>query len=178
MLDGMLGRMLGAARLNAKTFEELEDDSGATVQALVVVMIVAAFSGVGIFLRGYAGLFDPVLYSVLFGVLPSVLGWAIWAFVTFIVGTVFLKGPDTDADWGQIARVTGFAQTPGLLNIFGFIYAAEFYIYIYLAAFLWQFAAMVVGVRQALSYTSIWRAFFVVLISSVFLLIVVTVWGW
>lgn len=174
MLHGMLGRMIGAARLSAKTFEEVEDDSGATIQALVVVMLVSLFSGIGSYLSGYVSLFD----AVIFGVDRGVFSWAVWALVTLIVGTVILKGPDTDADWGELARVTGFAQTPGLLNIFSFIYAAE--LYIWLGALLWQFAAMTVGVRQALDYTSTWRAFFVVLISSIFVLLVVTpvIWGW
>ena len=169
----MLGRMMGAALLRARTFEELEDDSGATEQAVVVVIMVALFTGIGSYLSGYASFFDAVID----GVFRGIIGWAIWALVTLFVGTVFLKGPETDADWGELARVTGFAQTPGLLNIFSFIYAAE--LYIWLAALLWQFLAMVVGVRQALDYTSIWRAFFVVLISSIFALLIVTpvLWG-
>ena len=170
----MLGRMIGAARLSVETFEEVEDDSGATIQAMVVVTTVAAFSGIGTFLSGEASLFD----AVTLGVVRGVVGWATWALVTLIVGTTILKGPDTDADWGQLARVTGFAQTPGLLHILIFIHVAG--LYIWWAAFLWQFVAMMVGVRQALDYTSTWRAFFVILISSIFVLIVVTpvVWGW
>ena len=172
--DSMLGRMIGAARLSVETFEEVEDDSGATIQAMVVVTTVAAFSGIGTFLSGEASLFD----AVTLGVVRGVVGWATWALVTLIVGTTILKGPDTDADWGQLARVTGFAQTPGLLHILIFIHVAG--LYIWWAAFLWQFVAMMVGVRQALDYTSTWRAFFVILISSIFVLIVVTpvVWGW
>ena len=174
MLDGMARRMLGAARLSPATFEEVEDDSGATTQAMVVVVMVAVFTGIAIFLSGYASFFDAVID----GVFRGILNWAVWALVTLIVGTTILKGPDTDADWGELARVTGFAQTPGLLNIFTFIYAVE--IYVWAAAFLWQFAAMVVAVRQALDYTSIWRAFFVVLISFVFVLVILTplLWGW
>ena len=42
-----------------------------------------------------------------------------------------------------------------------------------IAAFLWQFVAMMVGVRQALDYKSTWRAFFVILISFIVVLIVV-----
>ena len=174
MLDGMLGRMLGAALLRPNTFEEVEDDSGATIQAMVVVIMVAVFTGVATFLSEYAGFFDAVINGVFIGI----LNWAIWALVTMVVGTTILKGPDTSADWGELARVTGFAQTPGLLNMFTFIYAVEFYVWV--AASLWQFAAMVVAVRQALDYTSIWRAFFVVLISYIFVLLVVTplIWGW
>ena len=71
----------------------------------------------------------------------------------------------TEADWGQLARCTGFAQTPGLLNVFIFIPVVGGLIS--LGAFVWTFAAMVVGVRQSLDYTSTWRAFAVILIAFI-----------
>ena len=43
----MLGRMLGAARLKVDTFEDVEHDRGATLQALAVVIIVAIATGIG-----------------------------------------------------------------------------------------------------------------------------------
>ncbi len=163
----MLNRMIGAARLSVETFEEVEHDRGATIQALVVVIVVAAFSGLGTYLSGDASLLD----AVILGAVRGVVGWAVWALVTWIIGATILKGPETEADWGQLARVTGFAQTPGLLNILIFIPWVGWAIG--LAAFLWQFVAMMVGVRQALDYTSTWRAFFVILISFIVVLIVV-----
>lgn len=163
----MLDRMIGAARLSVETFEEVEHDRGATIQALVVVIVVAAFSGIGSFLISNE---VTLLDAVIFGAVRGVAAWAIWALVTWIVGATILKGPDTEADWGQLARVTGFAQTPGLLNILIFIPWAGWGIG--MAAFLWQFAAMLVGIRQALDYTSTWRAFFVILISFIVVLIV------
>ena len=36
----MLARMLGAARLNVHTFEDVEADKGATMQAMIVVVLV------------------------------------------------------------------------------------------------------------------------------------------
>ena len=41
----------------------------------------------------------------------GVLG--VWALVAWIIGTTILKTRDTDADWGQLARGTGFAQNAG-----------------------------------------------------------------
>ena len=55
--------------------------------------------------------------ALLFGILGGVLSWAVWALVTWVIGTTILKTPETQADWGQMARGTGFAQTPGILNI-------------------------------------------------------------
>ena len=43
----MLARMLGAARLNVHTFEEVESDSGATMQAMIVVILVSIAGAIG-----------------------------------------------------------------------------------------------------------------------------------
>ena len=78
-----------------------------------------------------------------------------------------LKTEHTEADWGQLARCTGFAQTPWLLSVLSFLPFVGGLIL--LVAFIWSFVAMMVGVRQALDYTSTWRAFFVILIALPFL---------
>ena len=169
----MLGRMLGAARLSSDTFEDVERDSGATIQALLVVVIVAIASGVGSILSGDSTLLD----GLLFGVIRGIVGWVVWALVALLVGTTILKSESTEADWGQLARGTGFAQTPGLLGILLFIPVAGGIIL--LLSFVWQLAAMVVAVRQSLDYSSTWRAFFVILISAIpsFIVILLIYWA-
>lgn len=157
----MLNRMLGAARLNVDTFEDVERDGGATVQALIVVIVVALASGIGDLLSGDA----DILGALVFGVIRGVLSWVVWALIAMLVGTTILKTEQTEADWGQLARGTGFAQTPGILNILVFIPFVGWAIFI--VALIWQWAAMVIAVRQSLDYTSTWRAFFVILISII-----------
>ena len=113
----MLARMLGAARLNVDTYEDVEKDKGATIQALIVVILVAISAGVGGLLSDEGDL----VRGLAFGAIRGVLSWAVWALVAWIVGTTLLKTQETEADWGQLARGTGFAQTPGLLNVFLFV---------------------------------------------------------
>ncbi len=156
----MLGRMLGAARLDVATYEEVESDNKATIQALIVVVVVTIASVVGQMLAGGDN-FD-VVNALLIGVIRGVVSWAIWALFTWIIGATILK---TEADWGQLARCTGFAQTPGLLNVLSFVPAVGGLITF--VAFLWTFMAMVVGVRQSLDYTSTFRAFIVILIAFI-----------
>ena len=43
----MLRRMIGAALLRAQTFKEVEEDSNATGQAILVVLIVSIATGIG-----------------------------------------------------------------------------------------------------------------------------------
>ena len=157
----MLNRMLGAALLRADTYEDVENDSSATVQALLVVVVVAIASGVGGILSGDG----DIIRGLVFGVFRGVVTWAVWALVALFVGATLLKTADTRADWGELARGTGFAQTPGILNILVFI--PQVGTVITTLVFFWQWAAMVVAVRQSLDYTSTLRAFFVILIAAI-----------
>ena len=75
----MLARMLGVARLNVATFEDVEHDSGATLQAMLIVIVVSIATGVGTMLAGEADL----LKDVVFGVLRSLLSWAVWALLAW-----------------------------------------------------------------------------------------------
>ena len=157
----MLGRMLGAARLKVNTYEDVENDRSATIQALLVVIIVAIATGVGGVLDGEADL----VKGLIFGVIRGVVTWAVWALIAMFVGTTILKTQETEADWGQLARTTGFAQTPGILNVLFFISGVG--AVIAALVFFWQLAAMVIAVRQSLDYTSTLRAFFVILIAFI-----------
>ena len=160
-MEKMLERMLGAAQLKADTFEDVEHDRSATLQAMLVVILVSISSGVGGLLQGEIS----VVNALVFGVIGGVVSWAVWALGTWIIGSTILKTADTEADWGQLARGTGFAQAPGIFSFLVFIPFVGWLIA--LVIFIWRFAAMLIAVRQCLDYTSTWRAFFVVLIAAI-----------
>ena len=158
----MLGRMIGAARLNVDTYEDVEHDSGATLQALLVVVLVSIASVVGQLIGGTdAG----VGWIIVSGVIRGVVSWALWALFAWLIGSTLLKTAQTEANWGQLARCTGFAQTPGILNVFFFIPILG--AIIYLVALVWTITCMIVAVRQSLDYTSSLRAFFVILLALI-----------
>ncbi len=142
-------RMIRAARLDVNLYEEVEADRGALKQALGVVVLSGVAAGVGsIGSAGIAGIFT--------GTIAALIGWFIWAYITYIVGTKLLPQPQTKADYGELLRTIGFASSPGLLRVFGFIpFLAGF---IFIAASIWMLIAMVIAVRQALDYTSTLRA--------------------
>ncbi len=159
----MIGRMLGAARLDSETYEEVEKDGGATLQALIVVVIVTIASIVGEMLAG--GDDSDVVIALVAGIIRGIVSWALWALVVWMIGATILKTEQTEADWGQLARGTGFAQTPRILNVFAFTPTIGWVIT--LGTFIWTFACMLVAVRQSLDYTSTWRAFFAILLSFI-----------
>ena len=169
--------------MRGETYEGVKKDSGATLQASLVVVIVSIATVVGQVLAGEeaAGLIGWLAL----GIVRGVVSWALWALVIWIIGTKMLrpeetevnkgqeervtwidetKTPETEkteAGWVQLARVTGFAQTPGLLNLYGALQQIS------LLAFLWTFAAMVIAVREGLGYESTRRAFFVILLAAI-----------
>lgn len=168
----MLARMYGAATFNTGTYEEVENDKGATIQALIVVVAVAVAAAVGGVLDG-EGNFGR---GLAFGAIRGVVSWAVWALVAWLIGTTLLKTADTEADWGQLARGTGFAQTPGLFNIFVFVPVVGGVI-VFLT-FLWQLVGMVIAVRQCLDYTSTLRAIFVIVIALIPVIIINAIIFW
>ena len=156
-------RMIGAAKLDSATYEEVEADSTATNQAMLVVVISSVAAGLGSV--GSMGVMGLVV-----GTISALVGWFIWAGLTFLIGTKLLPEPQTEADMGQLLRTIGFASSPGILRIFGFIPGLG--ILISLAAGLWMLAAMVVATRQALDYKSTGRAVAVCAIGFVVYLVV------
>ena len=162
----MIRRMIGAAMLNAATFEEVEADGSATKQAMLVVVIVALATGVGaIGTGGVTGL--------VFGVIIGLVGWAAWAGITFFIGSTLLRGPDTQADWGELARTLGFAQSAGVLKVIGFIPILG--PIVFFVASILQLFAMVVAIRQALDYTSTWRAIGVAVVGFIPYIILIAI---
>jgi len=159
-------RMLGAARLDAATYEEVEADATATPQAMLVVVLANLAAGVAVLrVVGIGGL--------LMATLASLLGWYVWAFITYFVGTRILPGPKTQADVGQLLRTIGFSATPGLIRVLGIVPGLG--VLVDFVAALWMLVAMVVAVRQALDYDSTARAVGVCVIGLVFNMVVLYV---
>ena len=144
-------RMIGAAKLDVRVYEEVEADTGATRQAMGVVLLSSLAGGIGSVGLGAGGLGGVVVGGIL-----ALLGWVTWAFLTYIIGTRLLAEPQTHADVGELMRTLGFAQAPGLLRVLGG-FPGLGPIVLSLVS-IWMFVAMVVAVRQALDYSSTLRA--------------------
>ena len=154
----MIQRMIGAAKLRTETYEEVEADNSATLQAMSVVFLVALAAGIG-------NLGSGSVIAFVVGIVAALAGWAIWAWITYLVGTSILRTPDTDANWGQLARTLGFAQSPGVLKVFAILPVVGPVVFGIVS--IWQLVAMVVAIRQALDYTSTMRAIGVAVIGFI-----------
>ncbi len=100
-------RVMGAAWLDAGTYEEVEADGGANFQAAAVVVV----SGLGVVIGNGA---TKPLY-ILLGVVHMVFLWLFASGVAWLIGTGLFDG---DADWGELLRTMGFAQGPMVFMVF------------------------------------------------------------
>jgi hypothetical protein len=150
-MAGLVTRMLRAARLDAALYEEVEADPHALGQATTVVVLSSLAAGLG-----RHGVLPG---GILLMMLATLLGWYVWAYLTYLIGARWLPGPQTEADWGQLLRTMGFSSAPGLLQGFGVLLpegGGKDILFLVIA--LWMLVAMVIAVRQALDYDSTLRA--------------------
>ena len=144
-------RLLGAARLDARIYEEVEADRHATFQAVAIVLLASASGGIGLL-----GLDTPNPQFLVTHMVGALIAWLAWASLTCLIGTRLLPEPQTRADVGQLLRTLAFASAPGVLRVLGVVPTVGFAIYA--IASIWMLVAMVVAVRQALDFTSTGRA--------------------
>jgi len=102
-------RMIGAAKLNVDVYEEVEADKTAMRQAMGVVVLSSLAAGIGSIGRGGGS-------GLLFGTLAALIGWYVWAYVTYLIGTKLLPEPQTKADHGELLRTIDFSSSPGLMR--------------------------------------------------------------
>jgi hypothetical protein len=143
--------MLRAVKLDTALYEEVEADKSALPQAMGVVVLSSIATGIGSIGMGMGG---PG--AILVGILASLGGWYIWAYLTYFIGTKFFPEPQTETDYGELLRTIGFSSSPGLIRVLGIIPGLG--AVVFFAASIWMLIAMVIAVRQALDYTSTWRA--------------------
>ncbi len=146
MATSFTQRIIGAATLDVRTYEEIEHDRNATGQAAGVVAIAAVASAIGAL--GPAG-GSPLIG----GTITAFVGWAVWAGVTLAIGSWLFGGT---ADMGEMLRTLGFANAPGILYILGVVpfLGASLGGLIGLIVWPWMLACGVVAIRQALDFST------------------------
>ncbi len=154
----LVQRMKGAALLNIDTYEEVEADASATGQAAAVVVMVAIASSIGAA--------DEGLGAIITAPMGQLIGWLVWAGVTYLIGEKVFGGTAT---WGELLRTLGFAQSPGVLYLFGVLPLIGGSVRFVVA--IWMLLAGIIGIRQALDFSTGkavltallgWLAFFLV----------------
>ncbi|HET8567813.1 MAG TPA: YIP1 family protein [Candidatus Limnocylindria bacterium] len=142
--DRLIPRLIGAAKLDPAIYEEIEGDRSGTPQAAFVIVATSIAAGV-------AGSGAGSIGSLLAG-LAAIVGWAIQAWIVFFVGTTFFRVEATKADWGEVARTIGFAQTPRLFLLLAVVPGLGPTVTSLVG--LWVLVATVVAIRAALDLST------------------------
>ncbi len=79
--------------------------------------------------------------------MSALLGWLVWAGVTYLIGDKLLGGTAT---WGELLRTLGFAQTPGILVVLAFLPVIGGIVRLVVAV--WVLVAGIIAIRQALDF--------------------------
>lgn len=132
-------RLLGAARLDAMVYEDVEADVSATRQATLVVCLSGVSLAIG---RANAG-----IEGVASSMLREMVGWLLISGIVYIIGDKILRG---SATWGELLRTIGFAQAPGLLAALSWYPPINAPVRYGIAT--WKLFAVVVAIRQALDF--------------------------
>jgi len=173
----LLQRMLRAAKLEPQLYEEVESDSTATGQALLVVVLVSVCAGIGAGITGAMKGGETVsgfFIGLLSGIIGSLIAWFIFSLLCFWLGTSLFKGPNTKSSLGELLRTLGFAYTPGVLNVFSFIpFIGPI---IPFATWIWTIIAAVIAVRQACDFTT-GRAVGTVIVAAIIPIIIIVLLG-
>lgn len=157
----MIRNMIRASALDLELFNKAERTPGMIWQAFGVVVVANGLAALGSWI-GYENITVDVVWSpvrqwtgiggfpipteggvvvvVGLGILSAVVGWVVWAATTSFIGTKVFKGT---TDTGEMLRVLGFAQAPGVIGLIPFLGPV---------AAVWVLVASVVAIREGLDF--------------------------
>ena len=151
-------RIYRAIKIDIDLYEEVEKDKKATLQAAAVVVLASLAAGVGSIHLGASNfLLAPLL---------SLLSWYVWAYIIYFIGVKLFPEKNTVSDHGELLRTIGFSSAPGIIRVFGV--TPDLMAVTFIGSAFWMLACMVVAVKSALEYKSLWRAFGVVILAWFF----------
>lgn len=142
-LDRIMQRGKEIATFNTRTYEEVSRDPNATMEAAIVVAVVAVSSGLGRLFQGPGPLIG--------GIVSMLLGWVVAAAVIYFVGSRITGAPTTSGSVERVMRAVGYAAIP---NVFAFLTSIWFVGWlIAVILFFWMLITMILAIRASLNMT-------------------------
>ena len=158
MINLFINRVFRAIKIDLDLYEEVEKDKKATIQAGLVVVLSSLAAGVGVLQMGMSNfILAPVM---------SLLNWYVSAYIIYFIGVKLLGDSNTKSNHGELLRTIGFSSAPGIIRIFGV--TPDLMTVTFIGSAFWMLACMVVAVKSALDYKSLWKALGVVIIAWLF----------
>jgi hypothetical protein len=122
---GLVNRLIGVITLKAPVYREIADDTTATTEAGIIVVVVSlivgiigAFVGVGVpgvTTNPEVSTVSIAIVAAITGLIASVLGWLVGGWVTAFVARQFFQGK---TDTGEMLRVFGYTR---IFSLFGIV---------------------------------------------------------
>jgi hypothetical protein len=143
-MDTIIDRAKRVMQLDQPVFRTIARDPNATRQAAIVVGVVAVAGAIGGAGEGIGG--------IILGIISALIGWLIFAGLAWFFGTNIFGTPTTVTNWESLLRTLGYAQTPRILTIFGFIPIIG-----WLAALvgsIWAIVTAIVAIRETLGFST------------------------
>ena len=155
MINLFFNRIYRSIKIEPQLFDDLKKDRKATIQAALVVVLSSTAAGIGAIQLGASNFFiAPFL---------SLISWFVWAYIVYFVGVKLFPEKSTDSTPSALLRTIGFSSAPGLIRVFGI--TPDLMLVTFVGSAFWMLACMVVGVRAALDYKSLWRTLGVVVVA-------------
>lgn len=137
-------RVVGALKLDATVYDEVEHDPASIGQAAGVIGLAAIAEGLGGIGQGGAG-------ALLGGIFSAFLGWVLSCGIVWAIG---VKGMNHTSDFPELLRTLGFASAPKLLLVLGVLPIGPLRGLLFLGVSVLTLVAFVIAVRQALDVTT------------------------
>ena len=158
MFKNLFNRIFRAIKIDVELYEEVERDKSATIQAGLVVVLSSMAAGVGALQLGASNFLLAPIFSL--------ISWYVWAYIIYFVGVKLFPEKNTKSNHGELLRTIGFSSAPGLIRVFGV--TPDLMTVTFVGSAFWMLACMVVAVKSALDYDSLWKSFGVVIIAWLF----------
>ena len=144
-------RIVRALHLDPALYREVEEDAGATIQAIAILLITGACTGIGLAMTG-AGNNIGGLSVFFMGIAGSTLGWMFLLFIIYILGSTIFASKRKELCFLELFRSISFSASPGVLRFFIFIPVVGFFLDF--AAQLWCIAGMIIALRQIFDFST------------------------
>jgi hypothetical protein len=132
-VNSLIQRLRRLAMLDTSVFDEVRTDANATLPAIVVAVVSTLIFAIGGWLWWiladipdspfYPGTGEIFIKSVIIGSIISVILWAVWVGITYVMLTQVFRAR---ADASELLRVMGFATAPLAIGLLMFIPALDF----------------------------------------------------
>lgn len=134
-------RSVDVAVLKTRTYAEIARDPRATLEAAIIVILVAISAGIGNVINDSDDLIG--------GIILSLLGWIISSAIIYFIGTNLTGTPTTSGSIESLLRTLGYASAPNIFLFLGFVWLLGGIIVFLLS--IWTLVTTIFAIRSALS---------------------------